>query len=231
MKNISIYYNPYRLETKIQIEGEDLRRNSKPNCGKKILQEWISQADYLRYNDTNIIEILTRVKTLATAIAQYHKEGYLYLDIKPENIFINSQSSEYINLVDFGTAYKASDIDDKRVLDLSFPNGFSAPELIQGKISKLGIRTDVYAIGALLYYKLFNMKPTFKDGRYLAKYEFRNMFLYDERLKPIFYEELEEFLHKTIAISIMLRWDSMEQVIKALDRLIKYVDIDEMDDI
>ena len=49
------------------------------------------------------------------------------------------------------------------------------------------------------------------------------MKFYDERLRPAFFRCLDEFLHKTLATSTALRWNTVEQVICAIDKLIEYI--------
>ena len=40
--------------------------------------------------------VLKTVRTLANVIAQYHKNGYLYLDIKPENFLVLPETRDLI---------------------------------------------------------------------------------------------------------------------------------------
>lgn len=97
-------------------------------------------------------EILFRQKTLSVSfilfysiqlceIIEYlHKEGILYLDIKPENIMI---CGDRLSLVDFGGAVRA-----KEASAVSFgTQGFAAPEQYRGEVQE---RTDVYGIGRVL---------------------------------------------------------------------------------
>ena len=37
---------------------------------------------------------------------------------------------------------------------LSYSDGFSAPEQIQGRVDRIGTHTDIYSVGASLYYAL-----------------------------------------------------------------------------
>ena len=176
--------------------------------------------DYRSYKDRSLTETLTHVKTLTSVIAKYHEGGYLHLDIKPENIFVIPETPEHIYLFDFDSVCKLSDLETKKIIDLSLSEGFSAPEQVQGKISKIGTHTDIYAIGAVLFYKLFERKPTLDDERYSARYDFKSILFYDKTIRPSFYRKLEEFFHKSLATSTIPRWKEMQVVIDALDKLI-----------
>ena len=180
--------------------------------------------DYRSYTDKSLPETMTHVRALATVINNYHTEGYLHLDIKPENVFIIPETAEHVYLFDFDSVCKINDLKDKKIIDLSYSEGFSAPEQVQGNISKIGPQTDIYSIGAVLFYKLFNRRPTFEEGRYSAIFNYEDMIFYDKRLSPAFFKCLDEFLHKTLATSTSLRWDSLEKVIDSLDELMKLSD-------
>lgn len=181
--------------------------------------------DYRSYKDESLIETLTHVKALASVIEKCHEDGYLCLDIKPENVFVIPEIAEHVYLFDFDSACRIEDIQSKKIIDLSYSEGFSAPEQMQGNIKKIGVRTDVYAIGVLLFYKLFDREPTFEEGRYSSSFNFKEMCFYDERLRTAFFDVLEELLHKTLATSTSLRWNSLKKVIDSLEKLIKLSDL------
>lgn len=183
--------------------------------------------DYQNYTDRSLVEILSHIKALATVINKYHSDGYLHLDIKPENVFVIPETAEHVFVFDFDSVCKIEDLRNKKIVNLSYSEGFSAPEQVQGNITKIGPRTDIYAIGALLFFKLFNRKPTFDECRYSASFDYKEMSFYDERLRPAFYRCLNEILHRTLATSTLLRWNSMEQVIGALEELTKLSDVED----
>ena len=94
--------------------------------------------DYAKYNDKSLKEVFMHIKSLALIIKKYHEQGYLHLDIKPENIFILPESAEHILLFDFDSLMVADELVNGGQNGLSFSKGFSAPEQIQGKIRKMG---------------------------------------------------------------------------------------------
>ncbi|WMJ85670.1 serine/threonine protein kinase [Anaerocolumna sp. MB42-C2] len=91
----------------------------------------------------------------------------LYLDLKPENIII---SDNVVKLIDFGASVFKNNVTERK-FSLG-TKGFAAPELYTGKIPDE--RTDVYGIGALIYYMAagisYDGKHTMGDQkRYIKK--------------------------------------------------------------
>lgn len=69
----------------------------------------------------------------------------LYLDLQPNNIMIANYK---VKLIDFGSSLYKNQVKERRYL--TGTKGFAAPELYGGE--ELSERTDVYGVGALLYY-------------------------------------------------------------------------------
>lgn len=93
-----------------------------------------------RQRNLSVSFILFYSIKLCEIIEYLHKEGILYLDIKPENIMI---CGDELSLVDFGGALRT-----KEASAVSFgTQGFAAPEQYRGEAQE---RTDVYGIGRVL---------------------------------------------------------------------------------
>lgn len=56
MKNIFIKYNPYQLITEINIDGKELKKNSKLNFGDIRLQEWVEELPQILFEECNTKE-------------------------------------------------------------------------------------------------------------------------------------------------------------------------------
>lgn len=182
--------------------------------------------DYGQYHDKSVKELFQHLKSLALIIQKYHQNGYLHLDIKPENVLIIPETSEHVKLFDFDSLQSVKTLHDGENLLISYSEGFSAPEQVHKKLNKIGFHTDIYSIGAILFYKLFNRKPDFIDGSQTTIYDFSLMNYQDIRYQPGFFRKLAEFLRRTIALSISSRWSKIAVVIEKLDELIKLSEIE-----
>lgn len=82
---------------------------------------------------------------IADALEVIHNQGFIYRDLKPQNVMLDGISSK-VKLIDFGTLYHASDVNP-----LIFESeGYTPPEF-KSKDSKFAPSGDVFSLGALLY--------------------------------------------------------------------------------
>lgn len=91
---------------------------------------------------------------VAEAVAYAHSQGILHRDIKPANILIDREGRPY--LTDFGLARDLSDERDRltRSGQLLGTPYYMAPEAAAGATKSIDARTDVYALGAVLFQTL-----------------------------------------------------------------------------
>ena len=94
---------------------------------------------------------------LAAAMAHAHERGVVHRDLKPENVLVTPDGR--LVVTDFGVAFMAG---ARRLTWRWFSNAlgtpdYMSPEQIQGK--RGDARTDVYAIGVMLYEMLAGRVP------------------------------------------------------------------------
>jgi eukaryotic-like serine/threonine-protein kinase len=99
---------------------------------------------------------------MCDAASDVHASGIVHRDIKPHNVFITSTGSARVKLLDFGICKVPSYVDDAGSLTLAgsmlgTPH-YMAPEQIEGRLLA-DERTDLYAIGATLYFMLSGQPP------------------------------------------------------------------------
>jgi eukaryotic-like serine/threonine-protein kinase len=107
-------------------------------------------------------KVLTLADQLADTIEFLHTNGVFHRDLKPENIIIGPD--EKIHILDFGSALLEG---SRRVTWRWASNTFGtpdymAPEQIQGK--RGDSRTDVYALGMIVYEMLTGTLPFHGDN-------------------------------------------------------------------
>lgn len=184
--------------------------------------------DYMKYKDRSLKALFTHIKSLAELIQKYHQKGYLYLDIKPQNIFIIPETDEHVILFDFDSVITLEELEKNPKIELSYSKDFSPPEQVQGQAGKIGKHTDIYSIGALAFYKLFDRAANPSECKISGTYPFEEMNYANGKYRPQLYRALDTFFKKTLSIAIAPRWHDMQQVIDHLDQLIKLSDIDEV---
>lgn len=175
------------------------------------------------YRPTTLKSCISIVKNTAIAIGKIHSEGYLYLDTKPENILVIDSTSERIQLFDLDTLIPIFGIDGD--LRLSYSRGYAAPELRSGKLRQIGFHTDVYGIGAVLFFLLFGRTPAAPDCENNAEYDFSEMNYSNVQYCDRLYFKLCNFFRKTLANYYPDRFTDMSETINALEEIEKYSDI------
>ena len=105
---------------------------------------------------------------VARAIAKAHQKGVLHRDLKPSNILIDVEGRPYVS--DFGLAKRLvpDAPDDARTQPfgpltqtgaiLGTP-GYMSPEQAAGSRGTIGVSTDIYSLGAILYAMLTGRPP------------------------------------------------------------------------
>jgi len=98
---------------------------------------------------------------VADALQAAHQAGLIHRDIKPANILVerNPDGTWHPYVVDFGIARDTENHDlTVSGVVLGTP-AFSSPEQVRGESSKLDRRTDIYGLGATLYWLLTGQAP------------------------------------------------------------------------
>ena len=72
--------------------------------------------DYRSYQDRSLKELFLHTKSLTELIGKYHRNGYLHLDIKPENIFLLPETEEHVVLFDVDSVIRIEDLAGKEEL-------------------------------------------------------------------------------------------------------------------
>ncbi|MCI0602531.1 serine/threonine protein kinase [bacterium] len=126
-------------------------------------------------------ERLRVFQRICEAVAFAHAEGVIHRDLKPENIMVGAFGE--VLVMDWGLAKLLRDPETKEKTNtgenrpgttghgtvLGTPS-YMAPEQAAGEIGKLDERTDVYSLGAILYFLLTGVAPP-EEGISSARFE------------------------------------------------------------
>jgi len=114
---------------------------------------------YVQEHTVSAREAAELVMKLARAIAVAHKAGVVHRDLKPANVIIDA--AEQPRIIDFGLAQLRdaySDTTDPQG-SISGTPSFMAPEQARGETANITARTDVFALGGILYWLLTGQAP------------------------------------------------------------------------
>ncbi|MGZ8218955.1 serine/threonine protein kinase [Methylomagnum sp.] len=127
--------------------------------------EGISLEEYRRRNGGKLNETtaLALMTPIMDGLLEVHAKGFLHRDVKPSNIYLTNTGIPI--LLDFGAARLALHGHGARTLSVILTPGFAPFEQYLEK-AEFGPTTDIYAIGATLYYLLTGEKPQEAAGRY-----------------------------------------------------------------
>ena len=93
---------------------------------------------------------------VASGLAEIHRHGYIHRDVKPQNIYIREDGSPV--LLDFGTARDVVNVRSEEFTRI-LTEGYAPYEQDNPEWAKQGAWTDIYALGATLYYAIVGKMP------------------------------------------------------------------------
>lgn len=164
-------------------------------------------------------------RTIAKTVGGYHAAGMLFLDLKPENIFIlqNSPDDTVTQLVEF------IDFDSVRELSqlgagAAYTRDWAAPEQLNMQTAgRLGFAADIYTLGEIVFYILFGRHSAAAEHRGFSKYPFdkcrRSCLKYTER--PDIQSLFTRFFRGTLRSSAANRFENIGMAADLLGEIIE----------
>ena len=118
--------------------------------------------EYARLNDLSLDDRLELFERVCDAVHHGHQKGIIHRDLKPDNILVDASGNPKI--IDFGVA-RTTDADVAiKTMQTSYGQilgtlQYMSPEQVEGDPSNLDTRSDVYALGVILYELLCDQLP------------------------------------------------------------------------
>jgi eukaryotic-like serine/threonine-protein kinase len=121
--------------------------------------EGVPLTEYCQKHNCRIERRLHLFRQVCEAVQYAHAHAVIHRDLKPTNIFVKSDGS--VRLLDFGIAKQIEGLDSpvdqtRTVLRMMTP-AYASPEQIRG--DSIGVHTDVYSLGVILFELLTNRLP------------------------------------------------------------------------
>lgn len=119
---------------------------------------------YCRSRRTSLRGRLLLFRAVCEAVLHAHRQAVIHRDLKPSNILVMADGR--VKLLDFGIAKQLESLDDgadqtRTGLRLLTP-AYAAPEQLRG--NRVGVYTDIYSLGVLLYELLTGRLPFDRSG-------------------------------------------------------------------
>jgi alpha-tubulin suppressor-like RCC1 family protein/tRNA A-37 threonylcarbamoyl transferase component Bud32 len=161
--------------------------------------------------------VVNVLRQVAAALAAAHRLGIVHRDVKPENIFIDSEGKAL--LADFGVARSMSGSSDTQLtmhgVAIGTPS-YMAPEQIDG--DQLDGRADVYSLGLVAWEMFTGHRPWEGESLYAVLYHQRHHELPAVRdMRPDISDQVADAIAGAIEKDPAARWQNMDELIDALD--------------
>ena len=170
----------------------------------------------------SVLEACDIMYQLCSAVLNAHQHNVIHRDIKPQNVYMSSDSS--IKLGDFGIATftNASRVTRSEVVVGSVH--YLAPEISQG--NQANVESDIYALG-VTFFELLTGKVPFDDESpvTVALMHIKDKFPSVRKLNPKVPAIVEKIISKATDKNPYNRYHSCFDMRKDIDRILRDPDI------
>ena len=178
---------------------------------------------YDKLREQSVYDLMRRMRALTSVIDNYHKAGFLHLDIKPSNIYTIPETCEMVMLFDFDSV-----VEKENILSgggLSYSKAWAAPEqFLPGYEKNICEATDLFAVGEIIFFALFGRHSSRTERRSFAEYSFDYEADIFQNMNPRVFPLLRDLLRHTICGVVSKRYRTAEELLVRLDEIIQLAD-------
>ena len=125
-----------------------------------------------RIRPLDVVQTVEVGAQTASALAAAHNKGIVHRDLKPDNLFLVPDeivgAGERVKVLDFGIAKLRDDLRGSsmktRTGAIMGTAAYMSPEQCQGLVERIDHRTDIYALGIILYEMVCGTPPFLSEG-------------------------------------------------------------------
>ncbi len=167
--------------------------------------------NYIHNTQDDLATKVRLIIKICEGLKHAHEQNVVHRDIKPQNIMIDRNLNPKI--LDFGIARKTTH--DTQGKPISGSPKYMAPEQIQN--TKTDVRTDVYAMGIIMFY-MFTLKEPFlaKTPQLVMKMHLEDPLPEPMAVNPEMPYWLSEIIQKCCRKEPMMRFSNMGELIDEL---------------
>lgn len=137
-----------------------------------IISDLIEGNDLSQQKQIGLTEAVELVIQVAENLQFAHEQGFVHRDVKPANILLNQNGKVFIT--DFGIAITKGDLEG--LTESIGTLAYMSPEQLAGESQLVDARTDIYALGVILFELLTGQHPFPSD----SSLELRERILFSE---------------------------------------------------
>ena len=180
-------------------------------------------------------KLLTLFSSICLTIHYAHSRGVLHRDLKPANIMVGEFGEVYV--LDWGIAkvlHHQEELDLAPTADGPAPSlqmtatgsvmgtlGYMAPEQLRGEISRLDARTDIYALGMILFEMLtFQRVHSVEDPAGAYHRTLQGFDLLPSQRDPTVPPELDAVFRRSTALNPADRFENVRQLSNAIEQFL-----------
>jgi serine/threonine protein kinase/tetratricopeptide (TPR) repeat protein len=176
---------------------------------------------YAENQNLTLYDRIRVCKSVTEYVSRCHTLGFLCLDIKPANIFILPETPELVMLFDFDSMRRVDDIQKGGLF--SYTLEWAAPEqVIPSACANISRATDIYALGELLYWSVFNRHSTEAEHSRVSYFEYEKSLFHND-ISDDAARVLTEIFHNTIRASHKNRYQTADELLTELQLLVMEV--------
>ncbi|HUP80720.1 MAG TPA: serine/threonine-protein kinase, partial [Pirellula sp.] len=132
--------------------------NDEPFVVQKLI-EGSTLRDLLKNADGKLplLQTVSIMRQVCLAVDAAHVAGIVHRDLKPENLLVEPEGRVYV--ADFGLAILEDDEQNKKAREVAGTPLYMSPEQFAGRVEWLDGRSDIWALGVILYELLSGKTP------------------------------------------------------------------------
>jgi serine/threonine-protein kinase len=234
-----VYAEDRESRSRFERETRVLFKLSHPHCvsvidfgmdgGPYVVMDFVTGTtlkDRLEDGPLPVAEAITIARQILAGLAHAHAQGIIHRDVKPANIMVSDEigTGNHVRILDFGLARlrgSASTSVTQSLIVVGTPNYMAPEQTLAGEVDA---RTDVYAVGVVLFEMLTGQRPFAAEDTAGILDKHRNEpppHLHDVAKGREFPDGLDRIIQRALEKKPEDRWPSAVAMAEALERMLQ----------